>query len=409
MASGTWTALPLAALLAAPAAAASIFDPPSDGGDAAFRLSGLLDVRYARTSQQRSWLEGGAGKLRYGGADLDGNGGGDRGAHVAAVPQASLVLDAEAHPGANVHIQLNLDADTASGQASLGVIEAFGELDRRLGEDSARLRLGAFIPPISLEHPGPAWSTRHTLTPSAIGSWIGEDVRAFGAEGTWERRLGDHSAAVKAAVFGGGDQTATVLLTRGWALHDWQAPLDAALPLPNGNTAAPFRELDGRPGWYGRLGAAFAKDLLRIEGGYWDNNGDPDARSSRGATTRAVWSTQFKDVGARLKAGRFTVMGHYLLGRTSSIAFDRRYFHAWYGLASARLGPWLLSGRYDDFRVYGWEEGYAATGAIQREVGLRQRLSLEYVYLLASPSLAVRPASRKDQIAQLNYRFLFGG
>lgn len=408
MASRSWLAVPLAAALAAPAAA-SLFDPPSDEGDRAFRLSGLLDVRYAATSQQRSWLEGGVNKLRYGGADVDGDGRGDRGAHVVAVPQASLVLDAEAHPGAVIHVQLNLDADSGSGQASLGVIEAFGELGRRFGEDSARLRLGAFIPPVSLEHPGPAWSTRHTLTPSALGAWIGEDVRAFGAEGAWERRLGGHSVRARLAVFGGGDQSGTVLLKRGWALHDWQAPLDASLPLPDGTSAAPFRELDGRPGWYGRLGGSLAKGLLEVEGGWWDNNGDPDARSREGTTTRAVWSTRFQDAGARLRLGRFTVIGHYLLGRTSSIAFDRRYFHAWYALASARLGRWSLSGRYDDFRVYGWEEGYALTGAVQREVGLRQRMSLEYVHLLATPNLAVRPASRKDQIAQLNYRFLFGG
>ncbi|OIO06463.1 MAG: hypothetical protein AUJ52_12170 [Elusimicrobia bacterium CG1_02_63_36] len=48
------------------------------------------------------------------------------------------------------------------------------------------------------------------------------------------------------------------------------------------------------------------------------------------------------------------------------------------------------------------------TGDLAHAFGERHRLSLEYLYLLARPAIALRPASRKDQLLQLNYRLLWG-
>ena len=46
-----------------------------------------------------------------------------------------------------------------------------------------RLRLGAFYPPMSLESRAVGWETPYTITPSAISSWIGEEIRTVGLEG----------------------------------------------------------------------------------------------------------------------------------------------------------------------------------------------------------------------------------
>ena len=43
-------------------------------------------------------------------------------------------------------------------------------------------RAGLFWPPVSLEHTGPEWRVRDTITPSAINSWIGEEVKVGGLE-----------------------------------------------------------------------------------------------------------------------------------------------------------------------------------------------------------------------------------
>ena len=37
-------------------------------------------------------------------------------------------------------------------------------------------RAGLFWPPVSLEHSGPDWAVADTITPSAINSWIGDEV-----------------------------------------------------------------------------------------------------------------------------------------------------------------------------------------------------------------------------------------
>src|SRR6185437_6111030 len=45
-------------------------------------------------------------------------------------------------------------------------------------------KAGAFFPTISLENDDLGWTSPYTLTPSAINSWIGEELRTIGSEGT---------------------------------------------------------------------------------------------------------------------------------------------------------------------------------------------------------------------------------
>jgi len=107
-------------------------------------------------------------------------------------------------------------------------------------------RLGQMFPPISLEHDGPGWSTTRTLTPSAINSWVGEELLVDGVEAS--------------------DTAGTVLAFRGWAEHDIASASNSALPLPEGYgegysavflkqaaVSKPGVDVDGRMGYYGRL------------------------------------------------------------------------------------------------------------------------------------------------------------
>lgn len=404
----------LALVLIAPASAGD-FDLEEEAAPRAVRFSGLLSTRYARTSQKRSWLLGGPNKLRYGGAETDNNGTGDRDAHVLAVPQASLMVDAEVPFGVKAHLQLNLDADSGSGNGSVGIIEAFASADRRWDDWSGRLRAGAFIPPISFEHPEPAWSTRWTVTPSAIGSWIGEELRSFGLEGALERRLGEHSARLTGAAFSGNDQAGALLYYRGWALHDYQADLNQSYVMTVAGAAMterPFQEIDGRLGYYGRGDAGLWNGALKLSGGYWTNDGDIGARTTPLGTAIRLggWQTRFWDWGLKAQRGRFTVAGHFMRGESACWACDRRPWSSWYGLGSYEAGRWTLTGRYDRFEFdrRRWEDGYALTGAVQRALSPRQRLAAEYVYVLSRPGVASRPRSQKDQIVSLDWRLLWG-
>ena len=53
----------------------------------------------------------------------------------------------------------------------------------RTGRVSWSVKAGAFFPTISLENDDLGWTSPYTLTPSAINSWIGEELRTIGSEG----------------------------------------------------------------------------------------------------------------------------------------------------------------------------------------------------------------------------------
>ena len=48
------------------------------------------------------------------------------------------------------------------------------------GDTRYSVRAGLFYPPVSQEHQGPAWIDADMITPSAINSWIGEEVKVVG-------------------------------------------------------------------------------------------------------------------------------------------------------------------------------------------------------------------------------------
>ena len=62
------------------------------------------------------------------------------------------------------------------------------------GPVSWSVKTGAFFPTISLENDDLGWTSPYTLTPSAINSWIGEELRTIGSEGDPALRHGQHSA-----------------------------------------------------------------------------------------------------------------------------------------------------------------------------------------------------------------------
>src|SRR5262249_38873079 len=182
------------------------------------KLGALLDVRYAHTDDERSWLDAGSGKFRYG-AGTNGP------ADLFRLSQLSLLVDAEPVAALSAHVQLNVDAkpDEAGLRSRADLIEAALVYHPDLAKHvRLRLRGGAFFPPISLEHTGPAWTTPYTITPSAANTWIGEEVRAVGVEGAlvlkWER----DEVRILGAGFGSNDPSGTLLAWRGWGLHDRQ-------------------------------------------------------------------------------------------------------------------------------------------------------------------------------------------
>jgi hypothetical protein len=330
--------------------------------DPTIKVGGLVDVRYAHTDDMRSWLDGGPGKLRYG-AGVNGR------ADLVRLSQVSLLLDAELTPVLTAHLQLNADAepDEAGLRARADLIEAFvlyrPELSERV---RLRLRGGAFFPPISLEHEGPAWTSAYTITGSAANSWIGEEVRTMGAEGTVVLKWDRDEVRLTGAGFGSNDPAGTLLGWRGWALHDRQTGLGDRLAYPeipgmgpgqpferNARWVEPMVEVDGRIGWYGgaavKRSGRFEARALR-----YDNRGLQTVFDGQ----QYAWMTRFNAFGVRVELpGRVQVLGQYMEGDTHmgrTPAGEEAVvvpFYAVYGLVSVPLRRHRLSVRYDWFRT----------------------------------------------------------
>src|SRR5437868_11124281 len=231
----------LAALCSGPARAQSDFDLLSSD---AFELSG--DVRLVAVNGEKSWIAGGFGKLRSGSDD-----------DLRLRPQlgnVSLVWKPQFTWSLGATIVGSLQGGPRTGA---GLSQAYLTYKpMRTTGLAPSARIGLMWPPVSLEHEGADWHVRNSITPSAINSWIGEEVRPVAIEGTLGASLGEHKLRATAAVFAANDTAGTLLTFRGWALHDRMTLAFRRQPLPAlkddvGSYQAPFTHplLDVGPGF----------------------------------------------------------------------------------------------------------------------------------------------------------------
>ncbi len=382
---------------------------------AGVKLSGLLDLRGYHADKNDSWLRGGTSPFRFGGRDINSDGIGDRRVTGASIPQASLVVDAEVHPRARVHLHGNFTTDAASGSAKVGLIEAYAETDAEWRANAFRLRAGGLIPPLSWEHPNVAWSTQWTLTPSAIGSWVGEEIRGYGVEGSWEFPLWERGGAflgpvkgrLTGAGFSGGDQIGRLLWFRGWGLHDLQGDLTPEYTI-FGRTVRPMDELDGRLGYYYRGDLTFMDRALQVGGGTWTNNGNDGLGNAGDANLHTqAFRTKAQHYGGKFEWKRLTLAGQHMKATISAVDKGRKDWSAAYGLASLALGRARLSGRYERTWTRNWDNTFTYTGYAGWSFGPQQEVSAEYIYTSAWPLQAIRPRSQIDRLFQLGYRLRF--
>jgi len=279
----------------------------------------------------------------------------------------------------------------AGQQHAVDLSEAF--LSYR-GDPIGRLRLsgrlGLFWPPVSMEHSGPEWAVTDTITPSALNSWIGEEVKTAATEASAALNFGGgRHLTGTLAVFGLNDTSGTLLAFRGWALHDEKATAFGRQPLPPLNgfmTAAqasftsPVVELDDRPGYYARLG--WSSPEFTLHAFHYDNRGDPQAVD---AARQWGWHTRFDEIGASLTHGATTLKAQALVGRTE-MGFHRAgqiwvdtHFRAAYALLIQHVAWGSVSGRIDAFDTDGRgsvlgaaesERGWAGTLALRRPIGV---------------------------------------
>jgi hypothetical protein len=327
--------------------------------DQKFKLGVLLDGRYILTDLPVSWLDEGLGKLRYGGENNDRR-------NLFRLAQASVLLNASFTDSLSAKVQVNVDSEPERSlqRRPVDIIEAYLSYHPLLSTHTrVRVRGGIFFPPISLENTGPAWTSPYTITSSAINSWIGEEVRPTGGEFTFVWSGTQNEFAVTGAIFANNDPTGSLLAWRGWAMHDRQTGYADKLPLADipaiGYSYSlfpeqpywtqPFREVDGRPGYY--AGAAWnnakSVDLRAL---YYDNRGNPTSFDGK----QYGWHTKFTNAGVHLTLpARFEILAQYMRGGTEMGYYEAVHndFYASYILVTSAFGNSRMSVRYDHFSV----------------------------------------------------------
>jgi hypothetical protein len=326
-------------------------------------LSLLFDGRIVAVSGERSFLDRAFGKTRFSsgpGGDFD----------IEPMPvEADLIWTPRFSNAVSGNVSVSWQRDQEN---EVDLLEAFMTFLPPRGERiSFSAKAGLYWPEISLEHAtGGAWSTVHTITPSAINSWIGEEVKIIGAEATITLTLGKHDVSLTGGVFGFNDTSGTLLSFRGWALHDLKATAFGHIPLPilsffmTGPQAPKTRsllEIDDRVGFYGRFewrppsASAFALNAF-----YYDNRGDPTAFLP---SRQWGWRTRFANVGISLNPGSSTrVLAQAMYGTTqmgiippglSNYWIDTRYRSAFVLVAQdVAEGRGQVSGRFELFDTH---------------------------------------------------------
>ena len=359
-------------------------------GTEAFDLN--LDLRIGVTGGEASWLDRGFGKLRYGGDNGETEVRADiASADIAWKPQFDFnfsgLVSASWQPGLE--------------ENEVGLSEAYLKFRSNPAPTRFGARAGVFWPPISQEHGGSNWQVTDSITPSAINTWVGEEVKVLAFEGQAETVLGAHQFALTGAVFLHNDTSGTLLSYRGWALHDVRASTNAYLPLPPLSPAvapyqdeetSPFWELDDRVGFYARADWTPPWPVT-FNAFYYDNRGD----GISGHDMQTSWDTRFWNFGAMATLGARTVAKSQLMFGNTTVGPDTPFgypvdvdFTAAYLLVTRELGTGSLTLRGDWFETSdnsfvaydnNNEDGWAAMLAYKAELTDYAALVVEVLHV----------------------------
>ena len=382
-----------------------------------FQLHGFLDLRAVSPAHETSWNAGGLGKSRYGSGDAGaGVGAALLRADWQATPALSAAADLQYQPDEHRHVDV-LDAYLRYRPASITPWRW-------------SLKAGAFFAPISLENEGIGWTSLWTLTPSAINSWVVEELRTVGGEFSIEHR-GSNTFQAGFAVFGSNDPAGELLATRGWSLSDLTSGLHASLREPDVYAPVarasvpveyrPFDEIDHRPGWYADASwesPAYGKFVIL----HYDNRADPERYERYEDRKVFAWRTRFWSFGARTRVGDVTLIAQAMDGDTAFEPSPELYldthFRSGFLLAGWERGAWRPALRLDFFSLRQTpssladplsEHGNALTAALNWRPNDRLRITGEWLWVdstrdqRALEGLAPRQIDRQVQVSARVY------
>lgn len=388
----------------------------------------FTDFRLGLADGEQTWLDQGLGKGRFGG-DANGNTKADfQIAEIAALVNVEFNWEWSAF----VHAKYDETQD-----GPIDFVEAFVKYSPTPTSSTRyNFRAGLFFPHISRENVGVAWSSPYTITPSAINSWVGEEIRTLGLEAKVSFRGEVNQIDLTAAAFGFNDASGTLLAFRGWALNDVKATAFTQLPLAplpqiglDSTFVAqplwvePVAEIDESIGFYGAIDWTYDRNW-KAGAFYYDNRADPDVieQEQYGWWTR-FWNFYIEgDTFADIHLIAQYMTGNTTMGRVVP-AFGTRYidmdFTSGFILATRKFGRQRLSARFDWFdtadnafvqRDNNNEAGAAITVAHSYEFSRKSTLIAEYMFVdskrIARRDLGGVP-DQQQSIFQIAYRHRF--
>lgn len=350
------------------------------------KFSGFIDARIISSSGEESWFDGSTSKARFGA-----NASGDS-RLLFKLAEASLLIEPKFtwDLSGMIHLQYTPEQTKA-----VDVVEAYLKY-KPLSASKTRFsaRAGLLYPPISLEHTDIGWTSPYSLTPSAINSWVGEEVKALTFEAKFERRMEDHTISLVGAAFMGNDPTTSLLAWRGWALHDQKVSYFQRYALPPVATISdggifferqalwtePHNELDEKVGYYVGLNWDYL-GLFRLNSLYYDNRGEPSVVEK----LQYAWDSRFWSFGASaFPHDNIELMAQYMVGNTKmgpeiggENVLDLDY-SSYFIMASYVEGKSRFSARYDYFDTV---EKNQIPAFIDNDSGAGKSFTLAYSYI----------------------------
>jgi len=322
------------------------------------QLNTGIDLSYISANGHPSWLEGSAGKLRY---DSDNDG----------LLLSRGFVDYDYRLADTLTASINAELYLEDFSSTFDLTEAYLQWSPvPRSANRYQLKAGAFYPRVSLENSDHGWSSPYTISSSAINTWVGEELRAYGAEFSVSRKPeslgGRHRFSLHASMFYNNDTAGGLIAWKGWSIHDRQSRLGDGVPLPpipmiqpgmwfddQDPFITPILEIDDTYGYYidGEW-SINSRFLLRLT--HYDNRTDPFGYEDG----QYAWETAFDQIGVKATLpGDIGLIaqwmdGYTVWGRlTNGIHAVDVGFESNYVLLTRSFDRHRISARYDHFEI----------------------------------------------------------
>jgi len=348
----------------------------TSAGAQSVQFHGFVTAREIYVNAQRSWLQGGAGRFDAGADTFNDH-------ELVNTYNAQLGVDWMPMSWLLFHadgVARHQQSGAVAGKR-IGLIQAYADVYN----EHLRLRAGEFWLPTSRENTDPLWTSKYTITYSALNSWMAQEVRPIGADLQWSPNF---YVTAGVTAFRGNDTMGTLLAGRGWTFGNYLAAYNEELPTPDGELTRPFGEdLDSKNGYAERVRISLPERAM-LQVTHVDNRA---TLSPVRVKDQEPWLTHFNIVGGEVgSTGDTTVAAEWMRGSTEvgfpggtfTMDFDTVYL-----LGSHKFGHERLSGRVERFTTNNHahktpdsarEDGHAWTVAWMHEANVHSRAGLEY-------------------------------